>query len=283
MVLLRSEPLPRTEFSFTSRLGSILAAALDLLLPPTCMLCPEPVDAPGLLCGACFGELTAAGEPCCRCCGVPFDLAWHAAEGGLCQRCIDTPPPFEHARAALIYDKASRRLVLPFKHGDRIEFAAILARLMARSGAALLCEADVLVPVPIHRRRLFVRRYNQAALLAQALGAMSGRPVLVDALARVTATQTLDGKTAAERRDEVATAFIVRRRRVSLLQGRRILLIDDVMTSGATAGACGEVLLGAGAASIDVLVAARVPDPWRDPVLPRSFRRRRRVSVQTQV
>jgi ComF family protein len=282
MVLLRSEPLPRTEFSIASRLGSIAAAALDLLLPPTCMLCPESVDAPGLLCGMCFGELTAAGEPCCRCCGVPFDLAWHAAEGGLCQRCIDTPPPFEHARAALIYDKASRRLVLPFKHGDRIEFAAILARLMARSGAAQLSETDVLVPVPIHRRRLFVRRYNQAALLAQALGTMSGRPVLVDALARVTATQTLDGKTAAERRDEVATAFIVRRRRVSLLEGRRILLIDDVMTSGATAGACSEVLLGAGAASVDVLVAARVPDPWRDPVLRRSFRRRRRVSVQTQ-
>lgn len=258
------------------------AAALDLLLPPGCVLCSDPVDAPGLLCGACFGNLTAAGEPCCQCCGIPFELAWHAAEGGLCQRCIDAPPPFERARAALLYDNASRRLVLPFKHGDRIEFATILARLMARSGATLLREADVLVPVPLHRRRLFVRRYNQAALLAQALGTMIRRPVLVDALARVAATQTLDGKTAAERRDEVATAFAVRPRRAGLLEGRRVLLIDDVMTSGATAGACSEGLLAAGAVAVDVLVVARVPDPWRDPVLRRSYRRRRRVQVPAQ-
>ena len=132
---MRSESLPHTERFGFSGLGSIAAAALDLLLPPTCMLCPVPVDAPGLLCGRCFGELTAAGEPCCLCCGVPFDLAWHAAEGGLCQLCLDTPPSFERARGALLYDNASRRLVLPFKHGDRIEFATILARLMVRSGA----------------------------------------------------------------------------------------------------------------------------------------------------
>lgn len=277
MVPLRSGRLPHTEGFWSSRLGSIATAALDLLLPPTCMLCPEPVDAPGLLCGQCFGDLTAVGEPCCQCCGVPFDLAWQAAEGGLCQRCIDTPPPFERARGALLYDNGSRRLVLPFKHGDRIEFAQLLARLMARSGRRLLQEADVLVPVPLHRRRLFVRRYNQAALLAQALAAMTARPVLVDALARVTATQNLEGKTAAERRDEVATAFAVRPRRIGLLEGRRVLLVDDVMTSGATAGACSECLLAAGAAAIDVLVGARVPDPWQDPVLRRSYRRRRRI------
>jgi ComF family protein len=279
---LLSESLPRTEVFRSSRLASIAAAALDLLLPPTCMLCPVPVDAPGLLCGTCFGELTSGGEPCCLCCGVPFDLAWHAAEGGLCQRCIDTPPAFERARGALLYDNASRRLVLPFKHGDRIEFAPLLARLMARSGARLLRQADVLVPVPLHRRRLFVRRYNQAALLAQALGSMTGRHVLVDALARVTATQNLDGKTAAERRDEVATAFAVRPRRAGRLEGRRVLLIDDVMTSGATAGACSESLLAAGAAAVDVLVAARVPDPWQDPVLRRSYRRRKRVPLPVE-
>jgi ComF family protein len=278
MVPLRSEPLPRTESFGFSRLRSIATAALDLLLPPACVLCSGPVDAPGLLCGSCYGQLTAVGEPCCLCCGVPFDLAWHAAEGGLCQRCIDTPPPFERARGALLYDNGSRLLVLPFKHGDRIEFARILARLMAHAGARLLREADVLVPVPLHRRRLFVRRYNQAALLAQALGSMTGLPVLVDALVRVTATQNLDGRSAAERRDEVATAFAVRPRRVSVLSGRRVLLIDDVMTSGATAGACSESLLAAGAAAVDVLVAARVPDPpQQDPVLRRSYRRRKRV------
>ena len=273
MVRLLSEWLPRTE---SLRPGRLAAAALDLLLPPTCILCSASVDAPGLLCGACFGGLSAIGEPCCHCCGAPFELAWHAIEGGLCQRCIDTPPPFERARAALNYDKASRRLVLPFKHGDRTEFAVILARLMARAGAQLLRDADIIVPVPLYRRRLFVRRYNQAALLARELGRMTGRSAILDALTRGRATATLGRKSAAERRDEVAGAFAVRARRANLLSGRRILLIDDVMTSGATAAACGDCLLEAGAAAVDVLVAVRVPDPRLASGARRSGRRRKR-------
>src|SRR5665213_3975139 len=176
MARLLSEWLARTE---NFHPGRYAMAALDLLLPPTCVLCSARVDAPGLLCGACFGELTAVGAPYCACCGIPFELAWHAAQSGLCQRCIDAPPPFERARAALAYDTASRRLVLPFKHGDRIEFAPLLARFMALAGAELLRHADILVPVPLHRRRLFVRRYNQSALLARSLGRLAGRRVMV--------------------------------------------------------------------------------------------------------
>jgi ComF family protein len=280
MVQLPSELPPRTEIlrGKHPHLGRIAAAALDLLLPPACILCSAQVDATGLLCAECFDKLSAIGGPCCGCCGVPFELAWHAAEGGLCQRCIDTPPPFDRARAALNYDNGSRRLVLPFKHGDRIEFATVLARLMAQAGPELLREADILVPVPLHRRRLFVRRYNQSALLARALCRMTGRRVVVDALMRVRPTQNLDGKTAAERRDEVAGAFAVRPWRASVLQGRRILLIDDVMTSGATAEACGGELLAAGAAAVDVLVAVRVPDPRQGSVMRRSRRRRVRAA-----
>jgi ComF family protein len=273
MARLLSEFLPRTE-SFRVAgipLGRLAAAALDILLPPTCIACSAVVDAPGLLCGACFGQLSCIVEPCCGCCGAPFELAWHAAEGNLCQRCIDVPPPFERARAALNYDNASRRLVLPFKHGDRTEFVTVLARLMATAGAKLLREADVLVPVPLHRRRLFTRRYNQAALLAQSLRRMTGRPAVVDALVRRHATESLGGKSVAERREEVAGAFSVRPRRLRAIKGRRILLIDDVMTSGATAAACSEALLAAGAASVDVLVAVRVPDPRSN----RGTRRRR--------
>jgi ComF family protein len=290
MARSRSEYPPPTETSVLGWLpvGRIATAALDLLLPPTCVLCPEPVDVPGLLCGACFGELSTIGEPCCGCCGAPFELAWHAVEGDLCQRCVDVPPPFHRARAALNYDKASRRLVLPFKHGDRTEFAVILARLMARAGAKLLLEADVLVPVPLHRHRLFVRRYNQAALLAQALGRMplgrgSGRRVVLDALVRRRVTESLGGKSVAERREEVAGAFSVRPRRMNEVEGRRVLLIDDVMTSGATVAACTECLLEAGASAVDVLVAVRVPDPrsdrdarrWRRSRAARSHRRHR--------
>jgi ComF family protein len=274
---LLSEWPPRTDRFHARRL---LTAVLDVVLPPSCILCSAPVDAPGLLCGACFGELTLIGGPCCRCCGAPFELAWQAAEEGLCQRCVDTPPPFERARAALRYDKASRRLVLPFKHGDRIEFAVVLARMMAGAGVDLLREADVLVPVPLHRRRLFFRRYNQAALLARSLGQITGRQVKVDALTRSRPTESLGGKSAAERRDEVARVFSARPRRVTEVEGRRVLLIDDVMTSGATACACAEALLAAGAKSVDVLVAVRVPDP-RPNALPR--RRRRRRGPETPV
>jgi ComF family protein len=237
------------------------AAALDVLLPPVCPLCQAFVDRPGLLCGGCYGQLTPVAEPLCACCGAPFELAGDAAEGGLCLHCADAPPPFGRARAALVYDKVSRRLVLPFKHGDRQEYALVLARLMAQGGRELLICAEVVVPVPLHRRRLFVRRYNQAALLAVALGRIAGVPVLVDGLARRVATESLGHKSAAERRDEVGGAFAVRPGRAAALAGRRVLLVDDVMTSGATVTACADVLLEAGAASVDVLVGVRVPDP----------------------
>ena len=249
---------PRTD-AFRPR--RLLTAALDLLLPPGCVTCAAPVDAPGLQCGACFATLSTIGEPCCVCCGLPFELAWHDAEGGHCQTCLDTPPPFGRARSALSYDKAARRLVLPFKHGDRIEFAALLARHMAWAGAGLTREADMLVPVPLHRSRLFTRRYNQAALLAHALGRLVARPVLLDALVRTRATAGLGHKSAAERWDTVGGVFAVRPKRVGALAGRRVLLIDDVMTSGATARACAEALLEGGAAAVDVLTAVRVPDP----------------------
>jgi ComF family protein len=271
--------LPRPE-SF--RPVRIAAAWLDLLLPPSCVTCGSPVDAPGLQCGACFVELNAPGEPCCACCGAPFELSWHATEGGLCQRCIDMPPPFRRARAALNYDRASRRLVLPFKHGGRTELATFLGRLMARAGATLLRDAEILVPVPLHRRRLFARRYNQAALLARTLGGMTGRTVMVDALRRTQDTVSLGKRSAAERRDEVGDAFAVRPRRAHSLEGRRVLLIDDVMTSGATACACAERLLAAGAASVDVLVAVRVPDPLLSRRPKQSSRRRRRPATIDQ-
>ncbi len=269
----------RTEIT---RAGRLAAAALDLFLPPGCILCSGQVDAPGLLCGTCFGQLSTIGAPFCDCCGVPFEQAWHAIDGGLCQRCIDTPPTFEHARAGLRYDAASRRLVLPFKHGDRIEFAGILARQMAIAGEDLLRRSDVLIPVPLHRRRLFVRRYNQSALLALSLGRIASRPVLVDGLMRLHATHSLDGKSAAERHQEVASAFAARSKRVWRFAGRRVLLIDDVMTSGATAAACGDALLAAGAGSVDVLVALRVPDPRLRPTVPRPYRRRKRLTQPRQ-
>jgi predicted amidophosphoribosyltransferase len=153
-------------------------------------------------------------------------------------------------------------LILPFKHADRVELgSAILAPMMLRAGAPLLARAGILLPVPLHRRRLAERKYNQAAVLAQLLGRLAQRPTLLDGLVRSRPTGSLDDKTAEQRAAEVANAFTIRPSRRPKIVGQTVLLIDDVMTSGATANACAAALLGGGAVAVDVLVAARVPDP----------------------
>jgi ComF family protein len=192
---------------------------------------------------------------------VPFASAEQADENGLCPGCREREPLFRQARAALRYDEQARRLILPLKHGDRVELVAILAPMMLRAGAALLARADVLVPVPLHRRRLFQRKYNQAALLAYAVGRLADRRVVADALVRSRHTSALEDKSPEERAREVAGSLEVRRSRVGEMRGRTVLLIDDVLTSGATGSACSAALMDAGALAVDVLVAARVPDP----------------------
>ncbi len=234
---------------------------LDLLLPPQCTCCDAPVEAQGQLCAACFSRTDFITEPCCACCGVPFAAAAQGDAAAHCPSCLESPPLFGRARAALRYDAQGRKLILPLKHADRPELAAMLAPRMVRAGEALLRQADVLVPVPLHRLRLFRRRYNQAALLASAVARIAGVPALLDALVRRRVTPSLDAKSAAERATVVRDAFALRATRTGLLAGRSVVLIDDVMTSGATANACTAVLLAGGARSVDVLVAARVPDP----------------------
>jgi ComF family protein len=236
-------------------------AALDILLPPSCVACNRHVEAPNLLCPECFRGTGFVTAPCCEVCGVPFAASSGLGPDRLCARCRATPPTFDRARAALRYDAAARRLILPLKHADRTELAAALAPMMARAGAGLLYEADILVPVPLHRRRLFSRRYNQAALLARALVHISDRPALLDALIRRRPTAALGGKSAEERLAEMAGAFAVRPSRAGRIAGGRVLLVDDVLTSGATANACASALKSAGATWVGVLAAARVPDP----------------------
>lgn len=240
-------------------------ALLDALLPPECLTCEAAVDRQGTVCATCFRDLAFVTDPLCARCGVPFTHEGQAERGAdgalLCGSCAMTPPAYALARAALRYDDAARRLILPLKHADRTELALPLARHMARIGTALIARAEIVVPVPAHWRRLLARRYDQAALLAQAVARLGGKPCLPDALRRMRPTPPLGDRGAAERAILLADAFRARPRVVPRIAGRSVLLVDDVMTSGATADSCARALLAAGAAEVLVLAAARVPDP----------------------
>lgn len=240
-----------------SRFGRL---ALDLLLPPQCLTCDAPVTQQGAFCPDCFRETGFITDPACVGCGAPFPRR-DPHGSGLCHECLADPPPWERARAALRYDRQAQRVILPMKYADRPELAAALAPLMFRAGQRLVRDADLLVPVPMHRRRLVARRYNQAALLARAVARLGGRAVLLDALRRTRMTAPLASLSAADRAIAIDGAIEVRPHRATAIAGRRVLLIDDVLTSGATARACTRALLAAGAAAVDVLVAARVADP----------------------
>ena len=230
---------------------------LDALLPPQCLACHAVVDTPGNLCADCFSRFTFITAPQCERCGLPLDTP--VIEDLVCGACLKDPPAFERARAAFVYDAASRPLVLKLKNGDRTDAAVHLARWLQRAGVDLIARCDVIVPVPLHRWRLLMRTYNQAALLANKLGKLVDKPVKPDALTRIKRTPIQGGLDRAARRRNVAKAFAVKR--LAAIGGRRVLLIDDVLTTGATANACAQTLLKAGAAAVDVLVLARVPGP----------------------
>ena len=230
---------------------------LDLVLPPQCPTCDVVVDEAGRFCPTCFRRADFIIDPCCRRCGVGFASIGEAGLARTCADCLDRPPAWRQARAAFSYDDFSRQLILPLKYADRTENAGFLGRHMARAGSGLLRDADLLLPVPLHRRRLFTRRYNQSALLAWHIGRSARREVMVDGLVRIRATRSLASCNRVERAAVIAGAIACRSSRREALRGRRIVLIDDVLTTGSTASACAQVLLQAGAASVDLLVAAR--------------------------
>jgi ComF family protein len=238
-------------------LWRLAGRALDLLLPPRCLACGAIVESQGGLCPACWKGLTFLGDPQCACCGLPLPFAI-GDEDVVCGACIARPPSFARARSVLGYDDASRPLVLGFKHGDRTHHADAFGVWLARAGAALLADADLLVPVPLHRWRLFMRRYNQSALLAQAVGRRTGVAVDPDLLRRRRATPSQGGLGREERRRNVSGAFTVRPGGAGRVAGRRIVLVDDVLTTGATVDEGARVLRRAGAARVDVLTLARV-------------------------
>lgn len=253
----------RAAWSLRGLLQQCGRLALDIALPLQCVACREPVASHGV-CAACWSQLSFIAPPFCSRLGIPF--VYDPGEGILSMQAIAAPPAYHRARAAVRYDDVARTLVHHLKYHDRMDLAPVMGSWMARAGAELLDEADMLVPVPLHWRRAFSRRFNQSGALAKAMSRASGVPVARDALRRIRPTEHQIGLSRAQRATNVQGAFKVPAERRHLVQGRQIVLVDDVLTSGATSDACARALLRAGASQVDLVVFARVVDVPGGPI-----------------
>src|SRR5262245_34179432 len=238
-----------------ARIASLGQELMDMLLPPRCVTCRDLTMGQTGLCAGCWNRLTFIDAPRCAVSGVPFP---YGIEGDdlVSPAVMKAPPLYSRARGAVIYDDHSRLLVHALKYHDRHEAALPMARLMALAGRDVIAGSDVLVPVPLHRRRLWRRRYNQAALLAMRIAPLVAKPCRCQGLLRIRATAAQVGLDVRWRARNVRGAFAVNPTWQNEVNGRRVLLIDDVLTTGATSNACAEALFTAGAAAVNVLVFA---------------------------
>lgn len=256
MTMAEAEVAPRRTEGLLRALRTGFRAAADLVLPPTCLACRKPVGAAGGLCPACWTGMGFIERPYCEKLGTPFVSDMGA--GILSPEAIADPPAYDRARAAARFGEVARELVHLLKYGDRLDLAPSLGGWMKRAGRELLDDADALLPVPLHWSRLWRRRFNQSAVLAQTIAKMSGVPVMDDVLLRTRATPPQVGLARKARAENVQGAFAVAPGARSRIKGKKLIVIDDVLTSGATADACARALRRAGASRIDMLVLARV-------------------------
>lgn len=234
-----------------------LQGALQLLYPPLCISCTAPVQSDFGLCADCWRETPFISGLVCDQCGLPLP-GQDADERALCDDCMTIAWPWDRGRAALLYDENGRRLVLALKHGDRMDLARPAAGWMLKAAQSILKPEMLVVPVPLHWMRLFRRRFNQAALLSRNIARAAGLQHCPDALIRRRSTGNQDGKTRDARFANLVDAFAVPKARESKIRDRDVLVVDDVMTSGATFAAASEALFRAGARSVSVVGLARV-------------------------
>jgi ComF family protein len=247
------------EIALSNLAGRLWRGVVDFVAPSLCLGCGGASGAPQCLCLACWTALQHLDEPVCDALGTPF--AYDQGEGALSAAALADPPLWDRARAAVIFDDTAARLVHGLKYQDRQEAGLLMARMMARAGRKLVAEADLILPVPLHRFRLWQRRFNQSAYLAQRLSLLSGKPWRHDLLLRVRRTRAQVGLDQAERQRNVKGAFRLGPEGAAAVAGKTVLLVDDVRTTGATAEACAAVLRQAGAGQVNLLSFALVPHP----------------------
>lgn len=238
-----------------------IQTALRLVYPPRCVSCGDAVDSDFGLCGPCWRDTPFLSDPCCDACGAALPAGRDAAAnagGAHCDDCLDHPRPWAHGRAALSYEGNGRALVLALKHGDRHEIVRPAAKWMARRAEPLLAPQLLVAPIPLHWTRMLKRRFNQSALLAEAFAFEMGLAYCPDLLQRATRTSSLKGMDHAQRFSELEGALRPHPKRLHRMAGRSVLLVDDVLTSGATLHAATEVCLQAGAKDVRILTLARV-------------------------
>jgi ComF family protein len=251
------------DFGLAPRLRQAATGALDLLIPPRPLEGGDGAPHWRGLGPAAWSRIAFIAEAACDGCGAPFE--YDRGPGARCAACARRTSPLDRVRAACLYDSPVRELILGLKHGDRTDLAGLFAGWIARAAADILPDTDGVIPVPLHPWRLLRRRYNQAAEIARPLARRAGVAYCPDALVRRRHTGTQGGKSGEARRGNVAGAFGVPNAWRPRLAGRRLLLIDDVFTTGATAESCAEALKSVGAARVDIAVIARVGELTRPP------------------
>lgn len=242
-------------------ISQVLLPLVDLVFPPRCPLCGQGIGAQTGLCMTCWTTLAIPGEPACGSCSRPFGEAMPA--GGTCAPCLAAPPRHAGIAAATLYNDTSRKLVLAFKHGSRLGLAPMMAGLILPKLSSVDCEW-LIVPVPLHRWRLWKRGYNQAAELGKAIARRTGAQLCLDALERCKSTPSLGGLGKNARKRALSGAIRMRHGREAQVGGKKVVLVDDVLTSGATSNACVTSLKRAGAECVVIACFARVLDEALD-------------------